>query len=145
MRRLLFLTALTGALVLVAPAAARTSYCSPSGDYCTSVVRLKGIRYLRISTFSFTGRVRICVRDPTGARICHSFRLRRAGPLYQVKLIWKRHYPNRGAGAYRVTFFYGTAKLGPALTFTRRDGGRRVPPPSVLMSSASVPPRPRAP
>jgi hypothetical protein len=116
-RLLFFFAALSAALVLVAPAAARTTYCSPSGDFCTSVARLKGIRYLRISTFSFTGRVKICVRDPTAARICHSFRLRRAGPLYQVKLIWKRHYPNRGAGVYRVTFFFGPTRLGPVLSF----------------------------
>lgn len=112
-------TAVMGLLVWVAPAAARTTYCSPSGDFCTSVARLHGIRYLRISTFSFRGRVRICVKDPTAARVCHSFRLRKAGQLYQVKLIWKRHYPNRGAGAYRVTFFLGSARLGPVLAFTQ--------------------------
>jgi hypothetical protein len=117
MRGLLLLAALAGALAVAAPAAARTTYCSPSGDFCTSVARLHGIRYLRISTFSFTGRVKICVRDPTAARICHSFRLRRAGSLYQVKLVWKRHYPNRGAGVYRVTFFLGSARLGPVLAF----------------------------
>jgi hypothetical protein len=117
MRGLLLLAALAGALAVAAPAGARTTYCSPSGDFCTSVARLHGIRYLRISTFSFTGRVKICVRDPTAARICHSFRLRRAGSLYQVKLVWKRHYPNRGAGVYRVTFFLGSARLGPVLAF----------------------------
>jgi hypothetical protein len=117
MRGLLLLGALAGALALAAPAEARTTYCSPSGDFCTSVARLHGIRYLRISTFSFTGRVKICVRDPTAARICHSFRLRRAGSLYQVRLVWKRHYPNRGAGVYRVTFFLGSARLGPVLAF----------------------------
>ena len=104
-------------LAWVAPAAARTSYCSPSGDFCTSVARVKGIRYLRISTFSFTGRVRICVRDPSTTRVCHNFRLRKVGQLYQVMLIWKRHYPNRGAGVYRVTFFLGSTRLGPVLAF----------------------------
>jgi hypothetical protein len=117
MRGLLLLAALAGGLAVAAPAAARTTYCSPSGDFCTSVARLHGIRYLRISTFSFTGRVKICVRDPTATRICHSFRLRRARSLYQVKLVWKRHYPNRGAGLYRVTFFLGSARLGPVLAF----------------------------
>ena len=119
MKRLLFFAALSGALVLAAPAAARTTYCSPSGDFCTSVARLKGIRYLRISTFSFTGRVKICVRYPTAARVCHIFRLRKAGQLYQVKLIWKRHYPNRGAGVYRVAFVLGPTRLGPVLSFTQ--------------------------
>jgi hypothetical protein len=110
------LVATLGALVLTASAAAKESYCSPTGDYCTSVAKLKGVRYLRIGTFSFTGRVKICVKDPTAARVCHSFRLTGPGGMWEVKLIWKRHYPNRGPGTYRVTFFYGT-RLGPALDF----------------------------
>jgi hypothetical protein len=96
--------ALLRALVVAAPAAAKDRYCSPTGDYCTSAAKLKGVRYLRVGTFSFTGRVRICVKDPTAANVCHAFRLTKARPLYQVKLIWKRHYPVRGAGTYRVTF-----------------------------------------
>ena len=121
MTRLLVAAAVvSAALVLVAPAAAKTTYCSPTGDFCTSVVRLKGVRYLRISTFSFTGRVKICVRDPTAARVRHSFRLRKtAGGVYQVKLIWKRHYPNRGAGTYRASFFLGATRLGPVLAFVQ--------------------------
>jgi hypothetical protein len=103
--------------VWVAPAAAKNAYCSPTGDYCTSVTKLKGVRYLQVGTYSFRGRVKICVKDPTAARICHSFRLTRSGPVYAVKVLWKRHYPNRGAGIYRATFFYGTTRLGPALTF----------------------------
>jgi hypothetical protein len=119
-KRLVLFAAVAGALAAAAPAAARTSYCSPTGDYCTSVARLKGIRYLRLSTFSFRGVVRICVKDPTTARVCHSFRLRKAGDLYQVKVIWKRRFPNRGTGTYFVTFFLGHARLGPVLSFTRR-------------------------
>jgi len=111
--------ALLGALVLVSPAAAKDRYCSPTGDYCTSVARLGGVRYLRIGTFSFRGLVKICVKAPLGAAVCHSFRLRKAGAIYQVKVIWKRHYPNRGTGAYRVTFFTGPTRLGPTLAFTQ--------------------------
>lgn len=111
--------ALLGALVLVSPAAAKDRYCSPTGDYCTSVARLGGVRYLRIGTFSFRGLVKICVQAPRGTAACHSFRLRKAGEIYQVKVIWKRHYPNRRAGTYRVTFFLGSTRLGPALAFTQ--------------------------
>jgi len=111
--------ALLGALALVSPAAAKDRYCSPTGDYCTSVARLGGVRYLRIGTFSFRGLVKICVKAPLGAAVCHSFRLRKAGAIYQVKVIWKRHYPNRGTGAYRVTFFTGPTRLGPTLAFTQ--------------------------
>ena len=111
--------AAVAALALAAPTAAKEAYCSPSGDYCTSVAKLKGVRYLRLGTFAFSGRVKICVKDPTAARVCHGFRLTRSGGMWVVKLIWKRHYPNRGAGTYRATFFYGTTRLGPALTFTQ--------------------------
>jgi hypothetical protein len=111
--------ALLGALVLVSPAAAKDRYRSPTGDYCTSVARLGGVRYLRIGTFSFRGLVKICVKAPRGTAACHSFRLRKAGEIYQAKVIWKRHYPNRGAGTYRVTFFLGSTRLGPALAFTQ--------------------------
>jgi hypothetical protein len=120
MRRFVLLAAIAGALVAVAPAAAKTSYCSPTGDYCTSVARVKGVRYLRFSTFSVRGLVRICVKDPTTRRVCHSFRLRKAGDLWRVKVIWKRRYPNRGAGTYRVSFFIGPTRLGPVLSFTQR-------------------------
>jgi len=34
-----------------------------------------------------------------------------------VKVLWKRHYPNRGAGLYRVSFFFGATRLGPVLRF----------------------------
>jgi hypothetical protein len=63
-RLLLVALAASGALALVASANAGTSYCSPTGDYCTSVARLQGLRYLRLSTFSFRGLVRICVKSP---------------------------------------------------------------------------------
>jgi len=120
MRRFVLLAAIAGALVAVAPAAAKTSYCSPTGDYCTSVARVKGVRYLRFSTFSVRGLVRICVKDPTTRRVCHNFRLRKAGDLWRVKVIWKRRYPNRGTGTYRVSFFIGPTRLGPVLSFTQR-------------------------
>ena len=117
MRLLLAALAATGALAFAGSSAAGTTYCSPTGDYCTSVARLHGLRYLRMSTFSFTGRVKICVRDPSRARVCRTFRLRKAGELWQVKVLWKRRYPNRGAGLYRVSFFFGPTRLGPVLLF----------------------------
>jgi hypothetical protein len=117
MRLLLAAAAATGALAFAASGAAGTTYCSPTGDYCTSVARLHGLRYLRLSTFSFRGLVTICVKAPASARVCHKFPLRQAQPLYQVKVLWKRHYPNRGAGLYRVSFIYGSTRLGPVLRF----------------------------
>jgi hypothetical protein len=116
-RALLVAAVAVAALVVTAPAGAKESYCSPTGDYCTSAAKIKGVRYLKIATFSFTGRVKICVKDPTAARVCHSFKLLKAGPLYQAKVLWKRNYQNAGAGTYTVTFFWTGTKLGPALSF----------------------------
>jgi cbb3-type cytochrome oxidase cytochrome c subunit len=116
MRLAVALAATLVALAVVPPAAARTSYCSPSGDYCTSAQRRSGAVYLRISTFSFRGRVRICVRHQT--RVCHSYRLRAATHgLYEAKVRWYGNYPNQGTGTYRVAFFLGTTRLGPILAF----------------------------
>jgi hypothetical protein len=120
MKRVVLLAAVAGALLTAAPAAARTSYCSPTGDYCTSVAKIKGVRYLRFSTFSVRGLLKICVRDPSNARPCHSFRLRKSGDLYSAKVLWKRRFPNRGAGTYRVSFFIDRTRLGPVLSFTLR-------------------------
>jgi hypothetical protein len=117
--RPVLLVAAVGALAFAASSAAATGYCSPTGDYCTSVARVHGLRYLQISTFSFRGRVKICVTDPTTARVCRAFRLRKVGPVWQVRVLWKRHFPNRGAGLYRVSFFYGPTRLGPVLSFRR--------------------------
>jgi cbb3-type cytochrome oxidase cytochrome c subunit len=116
-RRLLLLGLVVAAAALVPAAAAKVSYCAPTGDYCTSVKKVKGVRMLNITSFAFNGRVKICVAK--GGRVCHSFRLTKTGPAYGLNIRWARHYPNRGAGTYRVSFFLGTTRLGPVLTFVR--------------------------
>ena len=110
--------AVAAALACAGSAAAATSYCSPSGDYCTSTARLGGAVFLRLSTFSFRERIRICVTDPRGRRVCRRF-LPRTRPrgIYEVKVRWHRHYPNGGKGTYRVAFFLGSTRLGPVLIF----------------------------
>jgi hypothetical protein len=118
--RLALVAVVLAAPAVATPAAAKTTYCSPTGDYCTSAARVKHVRYLRLSTFSFRGQVKICVRDPRNLRTCHSYALRRSGPLYEVVVTWKGHYPNPGPGVYRVSFFLGTTSLGPTLSFTLR-------------------------
>jgi hypothetical protein len=118
-KRLLLVALVLGAAVLAPTAAAKVTYCSPTGDYCTSVAKVKGVRYLSVRSFAFNGRVKICVRDPKGGRVCHSFRLTKSGPAYGLNIRWARHYPNRGAGTYRVSFFLGTQRLGPVLAFVR--------------------------
>jgi hypothetical protein len=118
-RRLLLLGLVVAAAALAPAAAAKVTYCSPTGDYCTSVKKVQGIRFLSVRSFAFNGRVKICVRDPKGDRVCHSFRMTKGGPVYTLNIRWRRHYPDRGAGAYRVSFFLGAQRLGPVLTFVR--------------------------
>lgn len=108
------------ALALAASASAANSYCSPTGDYCTSTQRQSGAVYLRLSTFSFIGPIRICVTDPKSKRVCRTFQLRKRGAMWQVAVRWRSHYPSAGPGRYRVGFFLGRTRLGPALDFRLR-------------------------
>ena len=105
-------------LALPVAADARTGYCSPTGDYCTSVRDARGGPLLRLGSFAFSGRYRICVTPPRGSRTCRSFRLRR-GRLFESTVRWSRHFPDRGKGVYRVRWLLGSTKLGPRLGFRR--------------------------
>jgi len=101
-------------------ASARSAYCSSTGDYCTSVARLNGIRTLRLGTFSFSGRIAICVDPPRGDVSCRHPRLRSIGHgLREAKTRWHGLYPYHGHGTYRVRFYpAGTSdQLGPTLSF----------------------------
>lgn len=111
----------TLALVCVAEAEARSSYCSPSGDWCTSVGRGGDARKLSLASFAFGGGYRLCVRPPSGRQDCHAFRLRRSDGLWSSKVTWRRHFPVRGRGRYRVRFFHDAVggQLGPTLSFRR--------------------------
>jgi hypothetical protein len=122
---LVALTAAVASALLASPASAappRKAYCSPTGDYCTSVYRTKaGAIRFRIATFSFRGRYRLCVTAPkraTGKRVvCKRFRLRRRGSLYVSDVGWRRHFPNKGHGIYQVAWFKFGNRLGPRLGF----------------------------
>ena len=93
------------------------SYCSGTGDLCLGVIRKDGALYMEITTFAqYFVRYSLCVKPPTGATTCRSFPIRRRGQLYESSVLWHRNYPNRGPGAYRVTWKL-QQPLGPTLTF----------------------------
>ena len=117
MKGLVLVALVAGAAVLAPSAAAKVTYCSPTGDFCTSVKKMQGIRPFRLTSFAFNGRVTICVRAPKGGSVCHSFRLMKQGPAYGLSIRWLRHYPYRGPGTYRVSFLLGSMRLGPVLSF----------------------------
>ena len=105
----------------VPPAAeAASSYCSPTGDYCHSATERDGAVRLAFTTFSFRGRLRVCVTGPAGEKSCKRFRLReRASGTFSFSVRWSRHFPDQGAGTYRVAFRRGGTRLGPRDTFRR--------------------------
>ena len=115
---------LVSVATLAAPAAAgaapRDSYCSPTGDYCTSIKKQGGERFLRIGTFSFTGRYRLCVTPPAGKRACKGFGLKEeeAG-IYGSRVRWSAHFPDEGPGLYRAAWKKFGNRLGPRLGFRR--------------------------
>lgn len=120
MRLRVAILALVLSIVPAATAQARSSFCSETGDYCTSVQKKRGDVLLRVATFSFRGSVRLCVRAPDGVATCKRFRLLegRAG-VYASTKGWKRHFPDRGRGVYRVRWQVAGVNLGPRLSFRR--------------------------
>jgi hypothetical protein len=113
----LAVTAAALVLAAAAPGAFRDKYCSPTGDYCTSAVRSSGTVKLRLATFSFSGRYKLCVKPTTGAQTCKSYPLRRRSSQWVSDVVWYRNFPNRGTGVYTVTWSYGGTRLGPPLKF----------------------------
>jgi hypothetical protein len=109
-----------GALAAASPAAAQSAFCSPTGDFCTAVVRQQDDAIFRIGTFAHRGRYRLCVTAPDGSRVCKRFRLRRdTGGLFASRVRWSRHYPEKGRGIYRVRWRQFGGNLGPRLSFRR--------------------------
>ncbi len=111
--------------VLATAAEARSSYCSASGDYCRSAKRRNGDVLLRIDTFSFSGCYRLCLRAPDRTASCKRFRLRRGrAGIYSSAKGWSRHFPNRGAGVYRVRW----QKFGTTWAHASPFAARGLPP-----------------
>jgi hypothetical protein len=104
-------------LAAVASGASRDKYCSPTGDYCTSSERSGGAVKLRLATFSFSGRYRLCVKPTRGAATCKTFPLRPRNEQWVSSVTWYRNFPAYGTGRYTVTWHYGGVRLGPPLTF----------------------------
>jgi hypothetical protein len=116
-----FLLAVSLGLATAASGAFRDKYCSPTGDFCTSAQRSGGAVKLRLATFSFSGRYRLCVTPTRAASTCKTFPLRRRGGQWVSEVRWYKHFPTRGTGLYRVTWHHGGVRLGPPLTFAIAD------------------------
>src|SRR3954449_9096347 len=105
------------ALALPANAAAKSSYCSKSGDVC---YQAKGSPIkLKITTAAkYFTRYRLCITNPHGVRECHRFRMRKAARgTYSSSVSWPRHYEYGGKGSYHARWSAGGNPLGPRVSF----------------------------
>ncbi|MBK5233906.1 MAG: hypothetical protein JJE13_13115 [Thermoleophilia bacterium] len=99
------------------------SYCSPTSDFCQELVRDDGRVKAQLSTFSFRGKIQLCVQDPpaTGHRFCEKFRLRsKAHGIYLSRVTLSRHFDFEFPGRYSVSWRFAGTKIGKTLHFRRR-------------------------
>jgi hypothetical protein len=135
MRPMVALAAIVGALAAASSTQAGTTYCSPTGDFCTSVARIKGVRLPASQHVQLQGLVKICVRDPSADPHRRSFHLRqgRAG-LPGEKCCGSGTNPNRGAASTASRSFYGPDASRPGAIASGSTSGRL----GVLLSSKSA-------
>jgi len=94
------------------------SYCSPSGDYCTLILKkTDGSIVFSIRAFAnYFGQATACVKKDT--RSCHSTSPRKDGGLFFWNIRRQGNYPNEGPGQYKVRWRdSGGNAIGPALYF----------------------------
>ncbi len=95
-------------------------FCSLSGDFCYGIRRQGADAILRLDSEVNFGRYNLCVTAPDGSRECERFRLR-SDPrgLFSSRVRWSAHFPEKGAGVYRVRWRKDGRSLGPRLSFRR--------------------------
>jgi hypothetical protein len=108
------------ALFAAAPSSASAgvvdSYCSPTGDYCTGILRQNGRIKLSISTFSFTGEYKLMVKLPGVCSETKTFRLRsKPQGIFSSNVDFARNFSCDGPGRYAVSWRWRGTQLGPAL------------------------------
>jgi hypothetical protein len=87
------------------------SYCSPTGDYCVAITDRRGRIKFELSTFSFKGRYRICVKNP-GGKECHRYKLHRDGDTWSDRVDWARNFEVEVPARYTVVWRFGGQRLG---------------------------------
>ena len=96
------------------------SYCSPTGDYCTQIVKkADGSIVFSIRAFAnYFGHAKACVKKET--RVCRSTSPRKDNGLYFWNIRRQGNYPNEGPGEYKVRWRDSSGNaIGPALYFRR--------------------------
>ena len=96
------------------------SYCTPTGDFCQGVFqRPSGTVYTDLTTFSYRGRVDVCITHET--RVCRSAHLdAQGGGLFRARTRWQAAYPDEGSGRYVVAWLDAEGyRIGRRLAFQR--------------------------
>ena len=108
------------ALGLMAPAGASVadSYCSPTGDYCTAVLKKHGRIKLEIRTFSFE-RYELCVRGD-GVKRCEIRSVQMIGDGVMADRVDAAREFIRVPGEYKAVWRFDGTRLGPGLRFRIR-------------------------
>lgn len=105
------------ALIAIPDAEARSSYCSPSGDYCYGLQKAGRLTVLRIDSFVDLGRVKVCLTSRNKPRACTRFGLRRErGGVYTRRL--RVHFKS-WRGRYQAAWRTLSGPLGSRLTLRR--------------------------
>ena len=95
-------------------------FCSRTNPtYCISALRRRNGIFLSMRSATLNGGYQLCVIDPAGSRVCHSFTLRRRGDNYFSRVRWQDHFPNSGRGRYHVYWRHGGHRLRRTLAFRR--------------------------
>jgi hypothetical protein len=108
--RKLVVVGVAAALVLTIPPVARAhhlpnEWCPQDARYCINAkMRSEGRTFWIFRDGDGVRRYRLCVVAPDGSRACRRFRLVEGLDAYSSSVVWREHFPNRGPGAYRVTW-----------------------------------------
>jgi hypothetical protein len=96
------------------------SYCSPTGDYCMSVVGPKAKPSFVLRTFSFSGQYKLCVKQAGYERQCGWWKLKSVPHgIHASRVDVAGHYFLVGPGDFALAAFHGNQQIGRALHFTR--------------------------
>lgn len=96
------------------------SYCSPTGDYCISVLGPKAKPSFVLRSSALTGQYKLCVKQAGYERQCGWWQLKSVGHGVRAsRVAIADHFFLVGAGDYTFSAFYGNHQLGRGLHFTR--------------------------
>ena len=96
------------------------AWCSQTGDICLATKKIERKRRLTIATAAkYFDRFRVCVTAPDDSTKCKEFEIYKEGPIYVRSVKWRRHFPNKGDGAYDVKWkgVNGEGRYGRTLGF----------------------------